>query len=106
MNEVITISSGAGWSAVYMSEDGSVFTVPLVSWALVKKWNEHDWVEGDSNCTVGMVLSANNYSIVPAPEAEFVENESRQAEDPARFCGYLAPGEDLQNGNWQPQRDN
>ncbi len=100
---IISISSANGWCAVYMSRsDRSLFTVPLVSWALAKKWNSEDWTEGYINTVIGMVLSPSMHSVVPAAEAELVKDAEHSDEDPAWFCGYLPPGESLNQNDWSP----
>lgn len=104
INRILSMSSATGWSAVYMCRsDKSLFTVSLASWALVKGWNEHEWIEDKGNCVIGLVLSSNGYSIIPAAEPNFVKNVEYEHEDPALFCGYLAPGEDLKDLDWYPQ---
>jgi hypothetical protein len=101
--EIISISSANGWCAVYMSRgDRSLFTVPLVSWALAKNWDNCCWVKDDKNTIIGMVLSADGHSVVPAAEAEFVKDREYSDEDPAWFCGYLPPGESLRDDDWAP----
>lgn len=102
--DIISISSANGWRAVYKNRgDGNVFSVPLVSWALVKDWNEHDWLQ-EIGCTaiIGMVLSPSNHSIVPAAEVEHVEDEAHSHENPALFCGYIAPEDELSQSEWEP----
>jgi len=101
--EIISISSANGWCAIYMSrDDRSLFTVPLVSWALAKKWNNEDWTEGYTNTVIGMVLSPSRHSVVPAAEVELVKDTEHSGEDPALFCGYLPPGESLDQNEWSP----
>ena len=105
---IVSISAASGWKAVYMSKgDRTLFSVSLISWALVKDWNEHEWVEeSGESAIVGMVLSANGYAAIPAAEADFVKDESTQFEDPALFCGYLEPDGKLTDRiDWTPVWD-
>jgi hypothetical protein len=104
--EIISISNANGWCAVYMSRgDRSLFTVPLVSWALAKKWDSCNWVKDDKNTIIGMVLSIDGHSVVPAAEAELVKQGEDIGKDPACFCGYLPPGENLRDDDWAPVWD-
>lgn len=99
MDKILSLTSATGWSAVYKNKgDGSIFSVPLVSWALVDDWDEYVWQSEEGyKAIVGMVLSPNRYTIVAAAEVEHVEDEA-----PALFCGYLEPGSKLEDTEWKP----
>lgn len=91
------ICSAPGWRAVYKHlSDSSLFTVPLAYWGLVKDFDPIDLIPEPGNIAViGFVVKES--LMYPAPELEVVGDIKHSKEDPAIFCGYLGPGEELED---------
>jgi hypothetical protein len=100
---IVSISSATGWSAVFMSEDKTVFKVPLACWALIKDWDSCEWIpEIGTSSIIGMCQDPDMHTLVPAAVLERVADEEHQHENPAKFCGYLSPDDKLTDDEWEP----